>query len=148
MTNPPLSIVIDTNVVLSALISQGTCLKILDLWTEEKVMLCCTKETIHEIKTVGMRESFRSHFSVSQLISLITLITNNSRVVKPSQPVPVQYTSPDPKDNIFISCIVASKPDYFITGNMKHFMHINDLTNVISPRNFLDIMMKKEFRTH
>ena len=114
-------VILDTNVFISALISQGNCRKILEKWNEEKFALYVTDEILGEIKKVGERQAFRTYFPLNQLNALLRFLKEKAVVVKSKKPIPKKFLPTDPNDQIFVAGILASKADYFVTGNPKHF---------------------------
>jgi uncharacterized protein len=70
------------------------------------------------------------HFTLNQHIR------ENSLWIRPTQTVQV---CPDPDDNIFLECAQAAQADYLGTGNLKHFPATWPGTQIVTPRQFLDI---------
>lgn len=54
--------------------------------------------------------------------------------------IPLKYVSQDPKDNILVSCVLATKASYLVTGNAKNFTQIDSITKVISPGEFISLL--------
>ncbi len=131
-------IVIDTNVILSALMTSGSCRKVLNLWSENKFQLYISPSIISEITSVGKRSTFRKYFTLTQLEILLDLIKNNAHLVSTIPDIPSKYLSSDPKDNIFIAVVLSEKIDAFVTGNHRHFTNIKNITRVSSPSEFLN----------
>jgi predicted nucleic acid-binding protein len=46
---------------------------------------------------------------------------------------------PDPDDRIFLECAEASKADYLVTGNTKHFPKQWKYTKRVTPAAFLTL---------
>lgn len=132
-------VVIDTNIFISALIAKGNPRKILELWGEKRFVLCINDLIIEEIKEVGMRDRFRRYFSantINELIKSIDYYAINSK--HQNKNVDLSSYCYDPDDQIFVDCIISSKCDYFITGNIKDFKdRIYELTHMMTPNNFV-----------
>lgn len=56
------SVVVDTNIFISALISKGNCAEILDLWSRKEFQLYLNQEIIDEIEAVGKGQFLESIF--------------------------------------------------------------------------------------
>lgn len=130
-------IVLDTNVIISALITDGLCRSLLKQWSNGTFILCTSDKILTEIEEVSKRTTFRRYFSLIDLQKLLWHIKQKATFVKGTDKIPKKYLPDDVKDTIFVSCILASKADYFITGNVKHFKKHIPKTKVISPSEFL-----------
>ena len=132
----PLKLVIDTNVVISgALKSKGLERTALTFALTSPAALFVTKEILAEYSEVLSRPELRIPTDESN--ALINLITERSSLVTPSRKLLI---CPDPDDNIFLECAEASRADYFITGNLKHFPAYWRNTKVINARELLNII--------
>ena len=67
---------------------------------------------------------------------VIDLIRRNSRLMKSSRTLSI---AADPDDNRFLECADASRADYLITGNLRHFPSHWKQTKVVNARQFMDI---------
>lgn len=48
--------------------------------------------------------------------------------------------SPHEPDNRFLECAEAAAADYLVTGNRRHFPRRYKATEVVTPRQFLEIV--------
>ncbi|MBU1129834.1 putative toxin-antitoxin system toxin component, PIN family [Patescibacteria group bacterium] len=138
MSINPIKVVLDTNIFISALISGKNCLEILKLWKNNIFELYTSKEIIQEIESVGSRPNFKKYFSTQQLNLLISLIWQKSTLTYPSNKIPKKYLSKDTSDNIFVSCVLQSRANFFVTGNTKHFTQLKTITKLTNPKQFLE----------
>jgi len=46
----------------------------------------------------------------------------------------------DPDDNMFLECAGTARADYLITGNQKLFPRFWKKTNIITPREFINLV--------
>ncbi len=131
------TVILDTNILISALISSGSSSKIIDMLINDEFLHITSQNILKEVESVGRRDKFRHYFSLQTFKKFLLIINQTSTIVIPAPTIPLQYQSIDTSDNIFIATILESNPDFFITGNIKHFTHIKTLTHVISPAEFI-----------
>lgn len=131
-----LKIVLDTNIVVSALIGDSHPAEILrDIVFENKVVVAISQEVCEEYFAVINREKFRRYenFVVNVQIvlqRLVDLAVNYS-------PIEKFHTLRDQSDNKFLDLAAAAEADYLITGNIKDFK-ISDIgkLKIVSPKEF------------
>jgi uncharacterized protein len=129
-----IKVVIDTNVFVSSFFG-GNPKRIIDLWKDEKVVLCLSKDVLDEYVDVLQRVGLKGEDEIAELLSLFakgfnilfTKTTPKMKVVKD-----------DPEDDKFIECAVALKAEVLITGDnalktLRAYMGIKILT----PQEFL-----------
>ena len=132
----PLRLVIDTNVLVSAALKpEGLQRTTLLLAIIKPARFYVSHPILEEYADVlsrqelGIRKGVRQHF--------LQLIKNHSHIVAPSRRLEV---ASDPDDNVFLECADASRADYLITGNQKHFPRFWKKTKVITSREFISIV--------
>ena len=129
-------IVIDTNVLVSALITKGFPSRIIDeLILGEKVSLCLSKEVWEEYVEVLNRERFSKYPSfntnagivLSELENLALLFHPNLKINKIK----------DETDNKFLELAVFANAEFLITGNTLDFT-FNRFKNIqiVTPREY------------
>lgn len=135
MTKPIL--VLDTNIIVSALISQNNktspTVQILEQVLQGNFITAYSDLIIQEYTDVLLRNKF--NFSADLVNILITEIKNLGELIEPKVS---DIKMPDPDDVIFYDTFLTkfeSESCYLITGNLKHFP---EHPNIISPRDFLD----------
>jgi putative PIN family toxin of toxin-antitoxin system len=129
-----IKVVIDTNVFVSSFFG-GNPKRIIDLWKDEKVVLCLSKDVLDEYVDVLQRVGLKDEDEIAELLSLFakgfnilfTTTTPKMKVVKG-----------DPEDDKFIECAAALKAEVLITGDkalqtLRDYMGIKILT----PQEFL-----------
>ncbi len=130
-----LRLVIDTNVLVSAALKPESLQRTVFLIAITKpARLYVSQAILMEYAEVLARPEL--HIRKGARLQLLDLLRNRSFAASPRQRL--QVTS-DPDDNKFIECADASRADYFITGNRKHFRRFWKGTKVISPREFIEI---------
>jgi len=132
----PLRLVIDTNVVVSAVLKPDELQRtVFLLATTRPARWYVSGPIMEEYATVLARPELKIRKSLR--LQIIQLIKNHTYSVTPSR-LP-QLTS-DPDDNIFLECADAARADYLVTGNRRHFPRFWKKTKIIDSREFLDIV--------
>lgn len=132
----PLRLVLDTNVVVSgALKPQGLQRTVLNFALTPPALLFCSPIILAEYREVLGRPELR--ISLGEQRELLGLIESRSRSVQPSERLDVCL---DPDDNVFLECAQASRADYLVTGNERHFPEFWRNTKVVNGRELLSII--------
>jgi putative PIN family toxin of toxin-antitoxin system len=107
-------IVLDTNILVSALLFKRELSKIVDLWKEGKIIPVVSKETFEEFRRV--LEYPRFSLTDTEITTIIeeevlpffkvTEITDQVRDV-----------CRDPDDDKFISCAISASADFIVSGD-------------------------------
>jgi putative PIN family toxin of toxin-antitoxin system len=131
-------IVLDTNVIISALLWKGLPNRILKLIEEGRLTLCINEFILDELINVLGRPKFKSRIeelntSVDELIAGILKISEIFPDLKIASVV-----KDDLEDNWILSCALISKSRYIVTGD-PHLLKIKKFHNIIilSPYKFL-----------
>jgi putative PIN family toxin of toxin-antitoxin system len=107
-------VVLDTNVLISALLFKGELSRIVGLWQKGKIIPVISKETFGELRTVLEYPKFS--LSRAEAESLIEHeILPFFEVVNVSKHVKGAYR--DPGDDKFISCALSADADCIVTGD-------------------------------
>ncbi len=131
-----LKVVLDTNVLVSALLKDKSLPAfILALIRRKRVALCLTKEILEEYEEVLNRKRF--YKIRNEALSLVASLRKEALWIRPK--VRFDDIAVDPEDNKFLDCAYATESDYLITGNTRHFP-IKEFhrTKLVNPREFLE----------
>src|ERR1017187_5604894 len=105
--------VLDTNVVVSAnLVDEGPSAAILDLAINKAILMVVSPPVLEEYEKVLDRPR-------------LTL----------------DAAKGDESDNRFLECAGAAQADYIVTGNTKHFPELFEQSRVVTPRQFIDVIL-------
>jgi hypothetical protein len=109
-------LVLDTNVVVSALLWDGAPRQLLRAGVEGNYLLFSSAPLLAELTDTLSRSKFErkiaaSLFSVDQLVDLY------SKLVAVVRPAPVPRLAPDPDDDVVIATALAAKADFAVTGD-------------------------------
>ena len=107
-------VVLDTNVLVSALLFKGTLSKIIELWQRGKILPVISKETFDELRTVLEYPKFSlTRDEIQSIIENEVLpFFEIVDVIKD-----VKDISKDPSDDKFISCALSASADYLVSGD-------------------------------
>jgi len=132
----PLRLVIDTNVLVSAVLKP-------DGLQRTTFLLAITKPGRLYV-SLPVLEEYAEVLSRPELsirrglrLQLLQLIKNHGHLVTPSRHIEVTN---DPDDNIFVECADAARADFLITGNRKHFPAYWKNTKIVTPREFVSLV--------
>lgn len=132
----PLRLVIDTNVLVSAVLKpDGLQRTVFLLATAKPARWYVSEPIMKEYAAVLARPELNIRKSLR--LQFLQLIKNHTHVVTPSR---LPQVTTDPDDNIFLECADAARADYLVTGNQRHFPRFWKKTKVIDSREFLDIV--------
>src|SRR4030042_1565651 len=127
-------VVIDTNIFVSSFLG-GNPRKIIDLWKNEEIALCLSKDILDEYIDVLQRVGLKDENEIGELLSFFAkgfniLFTTNVPQIK--------AVKDDPDDDKFIECAVALKADIIITGD-KALITIGKYIGIkiLTPQEFL-----------
>jgi putative PIN family toxin of toxin-antitoxin system len=134
-----IKVVIDTNVFISSFFG-GNPKRIIDLWKNEEIVLCLSKDVLDEYVDVLQRVGLKDEVEIEELLSLFAKGFNIFFTTKTPK---LKVVRDDPDDDKFIECAVALKADAIITGDkalrtLREYMGIR----ILAPQEFL-----KTFRT-
>ena len=108
-----MKVVIDTNVFISSFFG-GNPRKIIELWKDQKITLCLSKNILDEYINVLQRIGLKDEDELKELLSLFAKSFNLLFTSKTPQ---IQIVKADPDDDKFIEGAVALKADFIISGD-------------------------------
>ena len=119
----PVKTVLDTNILVSAILFKGELARLVDLWEGRKIVPVVSRETFDEFRAVLGYPKFR--LTKGEIKAIIEEILPFFEVVETDKAV--SGICKDPDDDKFITCAIAAAADFIITGD-------NDLCDVASYR--------------
>ena len=135
-------VVYDTNVIVSALLKPGSVpaslvsLALKDSRAPYSIKLCLSPQILQEYKEVLNRPVFG--FQPDAIARFLEDIEKASLMVEPT--LHLHFSSDEP-DNRFLECAVAAHAHYVVTGNTKHFPDEFQGIRIMSPAEFVTILM-------
>lgn len=130
-------VVIDTNVIVSALLSKhkdAATVQVLDALFDRKIIPIYNDEILEEYTQVLHRQKFR--FSSDLINTVLSSINRHGIFV--SQTI-TEENLPDPKDLVFYEVCITKRDEnsMLVTGNRKHFP-VKPF--IVTPKELLEII--------
>jgi len=128
-------VVIDTNVLIAALLSDATPRRVYQAFLSDTITLLFSRQTLFELATVLRRPSIRLVTSRTEADDLLSAIQRDGVLVEVREPV---LACRDPKDNRFLECALAGRADYLVTGD-RDLLVLNPFhgIRILRPSDFL-----------
>jgi len=128
-------VVLDTNILISALLSpQGPPAQVLLMTiVDPDTQLWVSGNIFAEYEEVIRRPRFNR--SDSEIVATLRTIREKGFWVKPTEKV---HVCSDPDDDIFLDGARAAAADYLVTGNVKDFPAVWSSTQIVTAREFLN----------
>ncbi len=134
-----MKIVLDTNVIVSGLLSPYNAPgEIIRMVSSGILKLCYDARILFEYQSVLLRPKFK--FDSEHIDALIDQI-KSCGCIAASKPLPKKL--PDIDDEPFLEVALGAEVSYLITGNLIHYpVKLRQGIKVISPAEFIDIYRK------
>ena len=120
-----LRIVLDTNVLISAILFGGKPRQIQEKVIRGEIRLCISEPILEEFKGVLQRPKF--DYSPEMIQVLLTELASISDFVNASKTIDVLLE--DPEDNRILECAVEAKANYIVTGD-SHLLKLIRYQNI------------------
>jgi putative PIN family toxin of toxin-antitoxin system len=137
-------LILDTNIIVSALISNSIPTKILyELVLTQKVKTCLSGEIFAEYVEVMNREKFTKYTNFKTKADIVlNKLREISKFYKTDGKIEVLT---DTSDNKFLELAAVSSADYLITGNTLDFQITEfEYTRILTPREYWNHFGTKE----
>jgi len=132
-------VVLDTNIILSALLnSEGVPGHVLGIWLRKGFVLVTHALQLEEIRTVTRRPRFRGRFRPAEAGRLINLLNNAEFVHR----LPRIQRSTDPADDFLLAICEAGNADYLVTGDKPGLLALarHGRADIVTARQILDVI--------
>lgn len=121
-------IVLDTNILISALLSpSGPPRQLLEIWEAGEMELITSVQQRDEVARVLDYEHLRPRITAEQAEQLVSLLEHTATMV---EPVPNFELSVDPADNVILATAVAGQADMIVTGDKRHLLTLVDAQGI------------------
>jgi putative PIN family toxin of toxin-antitoxin system len=130
-------VVLDTNVLVSALLFETTLSKIIDLWQGGAIISVISKDTFQELRTVLAYPKFS--LTPDEIRTLLEQeILPFFEVIEVVEEV--KGVCADPADDKFLACALAASAEYLVSGD-KALIDLKQYKSVkiIKPSEFLKL---------
>jgi putative PIN family toxin of toxin-antitoxin system len=128
-----LRIVLDTNVLISAIFFSGPPYKILKAWKEKPIQFIIAAEIFAEY--VGVAENLSNNYVTVNISEILNLIAMHSEIVQPV--VLKTQVCEDRDDDKFIACALSGEVEVIVSGD-NHLLALNGFKGIkiIKPKSF------------
>ena len=121
-------VVLDTNILISALITKGTPPDLLyQAFLRGEHELITSMEQIAETAEVLARPKLQRILNTDQSAAIIENLNTRATVMPALPPVTI---SPDPKDNHIIAAAIAGNADMIVSGDKKDVLSLWDAIGI------------------
>ena len=121
-------IVLDTNILISALITSGTPPdRLYHAWLRDDFELVTSEAQIDEVRDVLARPRLRKYIDSREADRLITAIRLRATVL---EDVPLVRRSPDPKDDFLLAAAVAGEVDLVVSGDKNDVLALRHVEGI------------------
>lgn len=121
-------VVLDTNIIVSALLSrEGTPAQIILAAGEKKILNHLSPDIIAEIEEVLSRPKIRNRSTENERREFMGVLGSISTNVTPSKKINLMQN--DPADNKILECAIEAKAEYIITGD-NHLLTLKEYKGI------------------
>jgi putative PIN family toxin of toxin-antitoxin system len=120
-----LRVVLDTNVLISAILFGGKPRQILEKAIRGEIRLCLSEPILEELKGVLQRSKF--DYSPEMIQFILTELMSIADFVNPSETLNVVLE--DSEDNRILECAIEAKANYVISGDF-HLLKLRSYRNI------------------
>lgn len=138
-----MKVVLDTNVLISALLWRGAPNELLKEIENKTLTLCITSALLEELEDVLTRPkfSFRIKERKTSCEELLAAVIDTAQLHPDRKIDPV--VKEDPEDNRVLSCALTAGAEYILTGD-HHLLKLKNWSgiSILPPRKFLNHINK------
>jgi len=135
-------VVLDTNVIISALLSAGgTPAQIIDLWEAGTIDVATSAPLLDELKRALDYKQVKKYLKLApdEINTLLGRWSTLSIYVEPE--VELDVVEDDPDDNRVLECAIVAEANYIISGD-KHLLDLGEYLGieVLPPAGFIVLL--------
>ena len=134
-------LVLDSNVLVSALITKGTPPdRLYQAWLRSEIELVTCAAQIDELADVLSRPKLRKYVDRTDAAQLVADIRLRAIVVRD---MPIPRRSPDPKDDAILAAAVAGEAELVVSGDKPGILALREVEGIPirTPREALQIAL-------
>ena len=121
-------VVLDTNILVGALISKGTPPDHLyRAWLRGDIEVVTSTIQLAKLADVLARPRLRRFLHPDEATVLVGNLETRAHVLRE---LPTVRVSPDPDDNPILATAVAGQADFIVSGDKKHVLALGNLENI------------------
>ncbi len=129
-------VVLDTGILIAALITRETPDLIYQAWRKKKFELITSEWQLSEFRRVSRYPKLRKYLVPSEAGNMINGLRYQALVFTD---LPALEISPDPDDNPVLAMAVAGEADFLVSGDKRDLLALKiiEKTKIVTARNFL-----------
>ena len=136
-----LRVVIDTNVIVSGILSRkGAPAELLNAWRDRRFLLLSSPAIVAEVRAVVQYPRIRHkyHLSDDEIEQTMTLLEHDALLVAGDADVAGSVPD-DPKDEMFLACALDGQADVIVSGD-HHLLGLGSYRDIqiMTARQFLE----------
>lgn len=130
-------VILDTNILIAALITRGTPPdQLYEAWRDGRFTLITSELQIEEIRRVTRREGVRFRIHQAEAGRMVNDIRRLATIV---ENLPTVEVSPDPYDNFLLAMAQAAQANLLVTGDKRDLLALSrhQATHILTARDAL-----------
>ena len=121
-------IVLDTNILIAALITKGTPPdQLYQAWLRGRVEIVTSTAQLAEIAAVLVRPRLQKYLDADEAAAIIENLDTRAVILRDPPPVDL---SPDPKDNPILAAAISGKAALIVSGDKKHMLGLREAAGI------------------
>jgi putative PIN family toxin of toxin-antitoxin system len=133
-------VVLDTNVLISAVIYGGNPRRVLEAVISGTVQMSVSEDLVQELQDVLQRPQFG--LSIQYIHNTVAEFTSLAEWVAPQKHH--ELVVEDSSDNLILDCAVAAEADYLVTGD-SHLLRLHKFgeMRIVTPQELLEVLQRQ-----
>ena len=136
-------VVLDTNILISALITKGTSPdKLYQAWRQGEIDLVTSIAQIRELTDVLARDRLPKFLHADEATALVENIGTRAVIL---DELPTVSLSPDPMDNQILATAIAGEVDLIVSGDKKDILALREAGSIpiVTARMALELLHQR-----
>ena len=126
---PRVRVVLDTNILIGALITKGTPPdRLYQAWLRGEIEIVTSTAQVVEIADVLARPRLQKFLDADEVAAIVENIGTRALILNE---LPSVDLSPDPKDNPILATAIAGKADLIVSGDKKHMLALGEVEGIL-----------------
>ena len=121
-------VVLDTNILIGALITKGTPPdRLYQAWLRNEIELVTSTAQLAELTDVLARPRLHKFLDADEAAAIVKNIGSRALVLAE---LPLVRLSPDPKDNPILATAIAAEADLIVSGDERHMLSLGEVEGI------------------
>lgn len=121
-------VVLDTNILIGALITKGTPPdRLYQAWLRGEFELVTSMAQLAELTNVLARPRLHKFLNADEVTAIVENLGTRALVL---DELPSVHLSPDPKDNPILAAAIAGKVALIVSGDKKHMLALGEVHGI------------------